>query len=461
MGSPITLSGFNKIDFNMILSAVMEQERAPIRTLEAQKKSFETQNTAFGTFAGKLATLESAVKALADVTSLAKLSATTSDSTAVGVSTTSGTVAGTYDVVVSELAKAQVTSSTSTYASLDDVVATSGTLSLLKSGNPPVDIVVTGSMTIQQLADAINASSSAPVAASVVQAAPGQYRLVLTGKSTGTANAFTMTSSLSGGSGLTFTDTDSDGVYGDSSADNSQNAINASLTVNNVAISSASNTITDAVPGVTLTLLKKDPTKTITVTSSRDNTAAADLLNAFAKAYNDVVTFVKDQTAAAVSGKPSIGRDSVVRGFKEALGTKLSAEYTVGGTFTRLASIGLEFDVQGKLSLNKTVFDTALASSSTDVQKLFAGTDGTGGAFGTIKTLVKEYTQSGGQVPGAQTRLNDQVKNLRNRLDVLESQLAVRRTALQKQFIAADMAMSRLNSQGSSLSQLGGQYRLF
>lgn len=461
MGSPITISGFNKIDFNMILSAVMEQERAPIRSLEAQKKSFETQNTAFGTFAGKLVTLESAVKNLADVASLAKLTATTSDSTAVGVSTTSGTVPGTYDVVVSELAKSQVTTSTSTYASLDDIVATSGTLSLLKSGSPPVDIVVTGGMSIKQLADAINANSNAPVAASVVQAAPGQYRLVLTGKSTGTANAFTMTSSLSGGSGLTFTDTDTDGVYGDSAADNSQSALNASVTVNNVAISSATNTIADAAPGVTLTLLKKDPTKTITVSASRDTTAAADLVNAFAKAYNDVVTFVKDQTAAAISGKPSIGRDSVVRGFKEALGTKLGAEYTVGGSYRRLASIGLEFDVQGKLTLNKTMFDAALTASQSDVQKLFAGTDGTGGAFGTLKTLVKDYTQSGGQVPGAQTRLNGQVKNLRNRLDALEDQLVIRRNALQKQFIAADMAMSRLNSQGSSLSQLGGQFRLF
>jgi len=53
------------------------------------------------------------------------------------------------------------------------------------------------------------------------------------------------------------------------------------------------------------------------------------------------------------------------------------------------------------------------------------------------------------------------VKNLRNRLDALEDQLAIRREALQKQFIASDMLMSQLNSQGSSLSQLGGQYRLF
>src|SRR2546425_876012 len=294
MGSPITLSGFNKIDFNQILSAVMEQERAPINTLAAQKKALETQNTAFGTFASKLGSFQTAVEGLAKVDSLANLSATSSDTTAVGVATTSGTVEGTYDVVVNELAKAQVTASTSTYSSLDSVAATSGTLSLLKSGNPPVDIVVTGSMTIKQLAEAINAKADAPVTASVVQAAPGQYRLVLTGKSTGAANAFTMTSSLTGGQGsvgaltnqpLTFTDTDSDGVYGDSDADNSQKAVDAALTVNNLSITSSTNTVENVVPGVTLTLLKKDQTKTISVGVTRANDASADVLNKFLNAY--------------------------------------------------------------------------------------------------------------------------------------------------------------------------------
>src|SRR5213594_3392296 len=107
MGSPITLSGFNKIDFNQILSAVMEQERAPINALQARKKALETQNTAFGTFAGKLGSLQDAVEALADVKSLANVSATSSDTTAVGITTTSGTIEGTYVVVVNELAKSQ------------------------------------------------------------------------------------------------------------------------------------------------------------------------------------------------------------------------------------------------------------------------------------------------------------------------------------------------------------------
>ena len=99
MGSPITFSGFNSIDFNMILNAVMAQERTPINRLETQQKTLETQNTAFGTLAGKLGSLETAVENLKAKDSLAFLTATSSDS-GVGVSTTSGTVTGTYDIVV-------------------------------------------------------------------------------------------------------------------------------------------------------------------------------------------------------------------------------------------------------------------------------------------------------------------------------------------------------------------------
>src|SRR5689334_5177921 len=102
MGSPITFSGFNSIDFSTILNAVMQQERTPLTALESRKSTLETQNTTFGTLLTKIGTLETAVKDLGKLDSLSKLSASSSDSS-VGVSAGSGTVEGAYDVVVSQL----------------------------------------------------------------------------------------------------------------------------------------------------------------------------------------------------------------------------------------------------------------------------------------------------------------------------------------------------------------------
>ena len=235
----VTLSGFNNIDFSAILEAVMVQERQPFTALGTKKSALQQQNTQLGALAGKLSSLQSAAERLSSPDSLNVLSATSSDPATVGVSTSSGSMAGVYDVVVTQRAKAQVTASTSTHGA-DDVVTTGGTLSLLVGSNPPVNIVAAGSMTLRQLADQIN-DADAGVHASVVQVTPGNYRLVLTASDTGTENAFTFTSTM--GSSLTFGG--ADGTYGQTGDGNAVDAADAQVKVNNVATTSSSNTLTN------------------------------------------------------------------------------------------------------------------------------------------------------------------------------------------------------------------------
>ena len=359
------------------------------------------------------------------------------------------------------LFRSQVLTSTSTYASTDTVVATGGSLTLTPTTGSAVTITLTGSTTLQGLANKINADTASPVSASVVQSAPGSYRLMLTAKDTGTANGFTVTKTLTGGSGVTFTDTDSDGTYGDSAADNTQTALDASFTVNNLAVTSASNTVGDVIPGVTLSLKKKDSATTVTIGVERDVDGAKGVVKKFISAYNDLVTFAKDQTSAATAGKPSIARDPVLRGLRSAIGDALRASYASGGSLPALGMVGIGFDTNGKLTLDSDEFENAMSDAATDVQGLFSGTDGTGGVFGALDGLVDDYTQAGGLVASAKDRITEQVSTISRRLDSLEAQLAVRRTTLQRQYIQADQAMTRLNAQSASLSALGGQYRLF
>ncbi len=459
MGSPITFSGFNSIDFNAVLNAVMTQERTPLTRLETQKKTLETQNTAFATLATKLAALDTAATALKDRQSLGLLKATSSDA-GVGVSTTSGTVTGTYAVVVNELARSQVTASQSTYGSLTSVVATGGTFTLTGNGDTPVNIAITGSTTLEGLATAINANVDSPATASVVQTAPGSYKLVLNGKDTGAANSFTVSNTLTGGLGVAFIDTDADGVSGDSALDNSQVAIDAAFTVNGLPITSSSNTVTDVVAGVTLSLNRRDPATTVTVGVTRDNDKSKDLVKKFATAYNDIVTFAKDQSTAAIAGKASIGRDPLLRGLREGLRQASLAQYG-GGTATRLAEIGLGFDISGKMVLDDAVFDNVMRQSPTAIQTLLSGTAGNGGAFGAMSALIDGYTDGGGLVATARQRIDAQVSSISKRLDTMEANLALRRASLQREYTAADLAMTRLNAQSSSLSSIGSGYRLF
>jgi len=452
----VTLSGFNNIDFSSILEAVMVQEREPFTALGTKKAALQQQNTQLGALAGKLASLQSAADNLSSPDSLSVLAATSSDPAAVGVSTSGGSNAGVYDVVVSSRAKAQVTASTSTHTE-SEAVTTGGTLSLLVGAQPPVNIVAAGSMTLRQLADAIN-DADAGVQAAVVQVTPGNYRLVLTAAQTGTENAFTFTSTL--GNSLAFGG--ADGTYGQAGDGNAVNAADAQVTVNNVQATSSSNTLTDVVPGVTLTLNAEDATKTVRVSVSRDADGLRKQVDGFVKAYNDLVGWVNDQRTAAVEGKTSVGREAVVRGLHADLRAAILGQHGEG-SLTRLAGVGIGFDRSGQMIVNAKAFEAAVTADPGAVQELFAGaSDGsTDGAFDDLSNLVSSYADAGGLVARAKDRLDDQVKNISGRMDVLDAQLTLRRNALQAEFIAADQAMSRLNSQVNSLSALNGQYRLF
>jgi flagellar hook-associated protein 2 len=454
MGSPITFSGFNSIDFGVVLNAIMQQERDPLNRLEAQKTTFKGQTTAFATLATKLGALKTAGETLAEADGLAVLKSSSSDTTAVGVTSTDGTLEGSYGVAVNTLARAQVLTSGSTYDSLTDVVATSGTIRFTKTGGTPVDLVIGASTTLQGLASQINALDDGPAKAAVVQVAPGQYKLALTGADTGTANGFTVefTSAFAGGEGLTYAVGNGNAIFGDDAGENAQTALDATLTVNGIPITSSTNTITSAIPGATLSLLKANSSATVSVT--RDADASIDNIKKFVSAYNDVVTFLKDQNTAAVAGKASIARDPMVTGFRNQLRMTLMDEYGAGA-YTRLPGVGIGFDITGKMILDEDMLEDALAANQDDVQSLFSS------AFTSLNTMIEGYTQVDGLLATTRERIDEQVKNIDSRLLAMEAQLELRRQTLQKEFIAADMAISQLNAQGGSLAGLANQYRLY
>ncbi len=262
-GSPITFSGFNSIDFNVVLNAIMQQESQPLQALQDRQSALQATDSSYGQLATKLDALRTASGALSDSTTLTSYAATSSDSTALTVSASSGATAGRYEVVVNELARAQVTVS-STFAPDTDttVVATGGSLTI---GSEQINI--SGPVTLQQLSAAINADANAPASASIVATEPGEYRLVLTSKDTGAANAFTITNQLTAGT-MTFADANNDNISGNSASDNAVNATDASVLINNIAVTSSSNTLDSGIPGVSLTLLQKDPTNTVVVSVS-------------------------------------------------------------------------------------------------------------------------------------------------------------------------------------------------
>lgn len=448
MSSGITFSGFNQIDFNVILTSIMQQESQPLVTLQSRQTSLQSRITNFGTLSTRMTAMQTAATALSTTSGISSFKATSTNTAAVGIATGPDAVPGRYDIVVKELAKAQVTASASAAPdSNTTAVATGGSITIGSK-----TITVGASLTLKGLSDAINADADVPARASVVQSGANSFKLVLTAKSTGEANSFTLSNALTGGGGVIFTDTDADNISGDSALDNAVQALDADLLINNVAIKNASNTLEAAIPGSTLTLFKKDPADTIVVDIASDPAGLKTKLQTFVNTYNDLTKFLKDQDAsAAKADQASIGRDPNVRQVRRAAKAMVGAQYDTGGPFKYLSQIGIEATITGTLQLKDEVFNDAVKNGTADVTKLLVGTTGTPGALVSIKNLLKEYTQSHGVLQNAQTQITAQITKLGLQIDKMADRLAIRRMALSQEFTAADAAMSRLKSQSGSL----------
>jgi flagellar hook-associated protein 2 len=444
MGSAISFTGSNGIDWNQIIDLMMQQESRPLTTLQTSQQALQGQTSAFKTLSSKITSLQSVATALTDSSTFVGRSATVTDSAALTITPTSATPVGSYDIKITELARAQVTRSSVAAVDRDQAhVASTGTLTI---GGVPV--VLTGDYTLDELSAAVNATENIGVVASVVYTKDpntnvSSYELVLTGKATGEANAFVIDP---GATGLTF-------------AANSVTASNASAEVNNITVTSATNTIENAIPGATLTLLRKDATATISATVSDDTAATKAKLTAFVNSFNDLMSFTDTQASAAANGDgKSIGRDSMLRGLRTTLRETLLSQYSGLGSLQSLSEIGIEFQRDGKLKLNDATFADMAKTHLADAASLVGGTVAKSGVFDAVSSVLHSYTDAGGLVPSTLTRVDDQSKSLDSRITALQARLAVRRVQLQQQMYAADSIMTQLNSQKSTLNALSASY---
>jgi flagellar hook-associated protein 2 len=435
MSSPITFSGFNDIDFSVVLNALMTQASGPLNSLQSRQTALKSQLTTYDTLRSRIESMRTTASSLGSLDAISTTSAVSSNNASVGASSSSEAVAARYDVVVTSLARAQVSASTQTFANADTtIVASGGTLTI-----GGVDVALAGDTTLSGLADAINDTADIGVTAAVVRTGPDGYRLALTSTMTGTANAFALGNTLTGGVGITF-------------GANVVTATDAAITINNIPATSSSNIFDNVVPGVTLSVLRADPDATITIDVAPDSSAFSAKVEAFISSYNDTVAFLEAQRTAAGSGdERSLGNDPLLRQLRSSLRAELLASHGTGA-FTRLSEVGVEFTRDGRLELNQATFDAALQTDGDTVRTLFSGT---GGVFTSVNTMLGEYTTVTGLISSAKARVNSQIASMDTQILSMQSRLALQRDALQRQFTEADAAMSRLKSQSSSLQSIG------
>ncbi|HEY1058344.1 MAG TPA: flagellar filament capping protein FliD [Limnobacter sp.] len=393
------------LDIEGIISQLMAAERKPLATISDQKTQINTKISIYGIIKNSFADLQTAAQKLTSLGTLNPMKATSASDTIVGATASSTATKGTYNIEVSQLAKAQSVAAPSV-ATADTVVGTGSltlTLGNYNSGTntftanaakTPVTINIgAGQQTLSGIKQAIN-DANAGVTASIINDGTGS-RLVLTSADTGADLGFKLDVSDADGNntdttGLSQIAFDPTAVAGaGKNASTLQLAQNANFTINGLAVTKSSNNVTDAIDGVTLNL-KAVTTSPVAVTVGLDDTSLKSTLDGFVAAYNKIRGNLKDQQQKDATLSKETTPSSLERGLRNILRDTVSA-YGLS-----LSDVGLSFDNTGVLSLNKTKLDTAMANDPAVLQKLFSNTGVTTDARvkymgGTSKTLEGTY----------------------------------------------------------------------
>jgi flagellar hook-associated protein 2 len=404
----------SSLDVNSLVTQLMQAEQQPLTVLDTKEAKYQAQLSAYGSLKGALSTFQTTVATLANKAKFSAVTASLADTTVASASASSTATAGNYSVKVTALAQSQKLQSDSAFTTTSDLLG-SGTLTIsfgtynpgftsftLNPDKASKTITIgAGQSSLSGVRDAINAANIG-VSANIINDGTTGNHLVITSNDTGAANALRITvTNYSVGSnadnfGLSQLAFDPAAVIPvqHMTQPAASAAQNATLTIDGIAISKASNTVTDAIQGVTLNLLNVNATAT-TLTVARDTTAAQTAVQSFVTAYNKVNKIITDlsnydlvnKKAAILTGDPAM--TSLKSQLRAVFNTALS---TAGGGLTALPDIGVTFQRDGTLALDSTKLNTVLSNPTKDVSTLFAAIGKPSDSlvtFGTSTTATK------------------------------------------------------------------------
>jgi flagellar hook-associated protein 2 len=446
----ITFGGLaTGLNTTSIVDELVKVERRPITLLQQQQVTIEGKIDLYQQLSGKIGALKTAVTKLSTASSFFIKTAKSSNENVLVAASSSNADAGNHSVIVNRLARASTLASTS-FSDTNTTTVGTGTLAITVGATTTNITVGSTNNTLEGLRDAIN-DADADVTASIVTVNAGptpSYRLVVSGKSTGLANAVSISAAgLSGGTPPGFTTT--------------QVADDVDLMVDGIPIARATNVVSDVITGVTLDLKSASPGNEIQVTVNNDNEAIEEQVADFVAKYNEVMTFIADQTkydSATEQGGPLIG-DSTLRTLRRTLQSVITTPVT--GSPSILGEIGIATQKDGTLSVNSSKLSDALANNLDGVGNLFVA------SVNGLARAVINYSDNAirfgdgiltAHIDGAQ----DEINKIEDRIAAKEDQVDRFEQDLIRKFTALETLVSQINGQGNFLTQqlaaLNGQF---
>jgi flagellar hook-associated protein 2 len=444
------------LDTNSIIDQLLAIDRQPETLLTRQSTVETARQAALKSIQTSMQSLQTAAQAMRDPSVWANSqTVTSSNPTAVSAVLTGGAAAGGFQIGVQRLASAdQVTQGTSLAAANGDDV-----LHIQVGSGAVANVSVSSGDTLATIASKINANSSSQVYASVVNS-----KLVLSGQVTGAANTIAVTSDST--------------LASDLGMSQSLVARDAQYTINGTNMTSATNTVSNGLAGLTLTLNGTTASDaSLVVTAPAPNTSTiTNAIQGFVTAYNSTVDLIykytndpkvanpatdADREAGMLQGDPQLL--SILSNLRSAVTTTMSG---ATGGLSYLGNIGLstgaavgsgtisQDSLEGKITLDTTKLQSALASNFSGVKALFSNATGSFGSEGLsqrMDDIVNPQTSATGALNGRITSEASLIQSYSQQIADIEQRVTLHETALRAQFTAMETAVAQLQSSSSAL----------
>lgn len=422
-------------DVASTVTAILGAQQAIETPWKSQLTTLQAQDSVFSTLGTGLSSLTTALQSLTDFSGvMSQMQGSSSNNNVLELtSAASSAVAGSHSVVVNSLAQ-----TSSEYS--DTIVNASDTL----SGSLTIDghaiTVGSSSNTLATLASAIN-QAAVGVTATVITDTSGS-RLSLVSNTSGAAGQITISSSL--------TDSTTSTAINFHTGQTGQDA---SMTVDGVAVTSASNTVTNAIPGVTFQLLSASPSTPVQIEITNDDSAVASAFNNFVTAYNSIVTTINGQEKNDSSGnaEPLYGSPTLAT-----LQNQLTSALLGGAASGKISSVmqlGLGFNQDGTLTLNTDTLNSALTSDYSDVVGFMQNSGSFGQTFSTALNNLGTATSTS-LISLAQQQNSAEETTLNQNISNEEALLATEKTNLTTELNTANQIMQSIPAQLNQVNEM-------
>lgn len=452
----------SNLDVNSIVTQLMTIEQRPLLLLAQKESTYQARLSSLGTIKGALSSLQSAAGALKSVNTTS-FSATSSDTSAVAASASSTAVAGTYAVSVTQLAQAQrlvaagqasatvaIGGGTDTTLNFSFGTISGGTFNpgngtyagasfTVNADKPPFSVTIDATNnTLEGIRDAVNAANGGVTASIVNDGSGTPYRLSFSVQDMGAAKSLKVEVTGEAALGALL----ANDPAGTQQLAETVTAKNAALTVDGTAVTSATNAVAGAIPGVTLALAKTT-TSPVTITVARSFSSASNAVAALVKAYNDY-----NAVNATATAKGAIFQgDGSVLSVQQRLRAALGIDYGTSGAYRSLSALGVGFQRDGRLVFDSGRLSAGLASDPAGALETIAA------AGNAVKSVTDAALGSQGVIQSSTNGINRSLTAIDSRREAIERRLETTEKRLRAQFSALDSLLSRMSQTSAFLTQ--------